>query len=218
MKRKNLLNESQVRKFMKLANIDKSLTSNFLTEAKHADEVEEGRHAKGDQELEERGGMMPPAKRDDEMREGRGMDDDEMREGRGMDEDDMGDMGDMDDMGDMGDEPGIDLSETDALALVDAIVDAIGAETGIEFNTSMAGGGDDLPMDTDMDADMDADMDMGADDDSADLDDDMEVMDEDEVIEETLRRVTYRLNAINDRQKVINEAMRRIQVRYGRRD
>ena len=34
MKRKNLLNETQVRKFMKLANINEDLTNNFLTEEK----------------------------------------------------------------------------------------------------------------------------------------------------------------------------------------
>ena len=41
-------------------------------------------------------------------------------------------------------------------------------------------------------------------------------MDEDEIVSETMRRVTHRLNAANEERKIVNEAMRRIQTRYGR--
>ena len=68
MKRKNLLNENQVRKFMKLARIRGELTDTFVAskglirEGKDEDAMRE----RGDEEsMEERGGRMPPAKRDD---------------------------------------------------------------------------------------------------------------------------------------------------------
>ena len=186
MKRKNLLNENQVRKFMKLANIKEDLTDNFLTE--DLDEAE-------------------AINEEDEMEDAEALGDMPGDEGP-MDDAPLDDMGE--DMGDeMGDEPGISLSEPDALALVDAIVDAIGAETGIEFETSM-GGDEEAPMDADADLDFDAAP-------EDDLDADVEVMDEDEIVNETLRRVTHRLNATNERNKIVNEAMRRIQTRFGRR-
>ena len=195
MKRKNLLNESQVRKFMKLANIKEDLTDNFLTEAKA-----------GDTDRKDVANIVPDA---GQLKEEEGVEDEEILDDLPGDEGPVDDAP-MDDMGDMGDEPGINLSEPDALALVDAIVDAIGAETGIEFETSMGGGEEEAPMDADFDA-------APADDEGEDLDADMEIMDEDEIVSETLRRVTRRLNAVNEREKVINEAMRRIQTRYGRR-
>ncbi len=75
MKKNDMLNESTIRRFMKLATID-GLSDKF---------VDEKLQESDEQELEERGGMKP--KRDDEeMREGEedleeAKDDDEMREG-----------------------------------------------------------------------------------------------------------------------------------------
>jgi len=169
---------------MKLANINNDVANNFLTEGAPIKEEIEDEEVLDDFPAGDEGPV----------------DDAPL--------DDMGDMDDMDDMGDMADEPGVELSEEDALQLVDAIVDAIGEKTGIEFETSM--GGEEEPA---MDADFDA---VPAGDEGDDLDADLEVMDEDEIVNETLRRVTHRLNAANGRNKVINEAMRRIQVRYGR--
>jgi len=211
MKRKNLLNETQVRKFMKLANINGDLTSNFLTEAQHEPAekkpMEEAAHDKDE--------VKEAAHDKDKVEEGYGVDED-LAEGAhegddmDLDADDDADL-DMppadDDMGlDDGD---IELSEDDALELVDAIVDAIGEKTGLVFKTSKAGD-DDLGTD-DMAVD-DIDLDPG----DAELDDDMELMDEDEIVSETLRRVTHRLNAINEREKIVNEAMSRVIARYGR--
>jgi len=200
MKRKNLLNETQVRKFMKLANINKDVANNFLAEGLETQGGNKDRTAvKTDANIVPKGSRWLKEQEDDG--------------GEEVLDDLPGDeapMGDMDDMGDMGDEAGISLSDSDALRLVDAIVDAIGTETGIEFETSMGGGeeGGEVPPEDDF---------APPGDEGEDLDADLEVMDEDEIVTETLRRVTYRLNAVNERQKVINEAMRRIQVRYGRR-
>ena len=201
MKRKNLLNETQVRKFMKLANINEDLTNNFLTEEKA-----------GKIDRKDVANIIPDAgqlKEEDEAGADEEVLDDLPGDEGPVDDAPLDDMGD--EMGDdMGDEPGINLSEPDALALVDAIVDAIAAETGIEFETSMGGGEEEAPMDADFDA-------APADDEGEDLDADLEVMDEDEIVSETLRRVTSRLNAANEQKKIVNEAMRRIQARYGRR-
>ena len=78
MSKKTLLNESQIRQFMKLAKLE-PLTPGFvkgLTE--------------NTKELEERGGMMRMRDEDDDLDEGRGMrrDEDEMDEMRMRDEDD----------------------------------------------------------------------------------------------------------------------------------
>lgn len=69
MKKDNMLNESTIRRFMKLATID-GLSDKFVAE--NLAEANE-------EELEERGGPKPPMKRDDEkeMREG----DDDVEEG-----------------------------------------------------------------------------------------------------------------------------------------
>ncbi len=74
MKKDNMLNESTIRRFMKLATID-GLSDKFVDEKLHESE---------EQELEERG--MKPKRDDEEMREGEeeieeAKDDDEMREG-----------------------------------------------------------------------------------------------------------------------------------------
>jgi hypothetical protein len=70
MKKDNMLNESTIRRFMKLATID-GLSDKFVAE--NLDEANE-------EELEERGGPKPSMKRDeDEMREGEEEELDEMR-------------------------------------------------------------------------------------------------------------------------------------------
>ena len=220
MKRKNLLNENQVRKFMKLARIRGELTDTFVAskglirEGKDEDAMRE----RGDEEsMEERGGMMPPAKRDDEMREGDDEmreGDDEMREGDDMDEEEetalapTDDAPEMDMDMDMGGEE-ISLSREEAVDLVDQIVNDLTVGLGM---------GDAEVTDDDMGDDMemgDDDMDMEMGDDDVEIDDDVEMMDEEEIVNETLRRVAARLNGMNERQKIINEAYRRIAIRYG---
>lgn len=188
MKRKNLLNENQVRKFMKLARIRGELTDTFVAgkglirEGKDEDAMEE---EEGDDMEEEEETALAPTDDAPEM--------------------DM-DMGD-DDM-DMGGEE-ISLSREEAVDLVDQIVNDLTAGLGM---------GDAEVTDDDMGDDMemgDDDMDMEMGDDDVEIDDDVEMMDEEEIVNETLRRVAARLNGMNERQKIINEAYRRIAVRYG---
>jgi len=201
MRKKNLLSESAVRRFMKLANLD-TVGSRTLSEMREEEEMEEGMR-----------GMMPGMRDEDPgMRdEDPGMRD-EMREA---DED--SDLGDMD-LGDMdlgGDDVAPDAEKVDD----DIVPDAGGAEE-LELDVSpekaraakdaaellmqiadAAMGADDMDMDMDMDAggmgmDMDAgdmDMDPGGDDDEPDPLDEVEIIDEKALVSEVTRRVSERL-------------------------
>ena len=82
MKKNDMLNESTIRRFMKLATID-GLSDKF---------VDEKLQESDEQELEERG--LKPKRDDEEMREGEeeieeAKDDDEMREGAHEDDEDV---------------------------------------------------------------------------------------------------------------------------------
>ena len=134
---KKLLNESEIRKFMKFANIG-TLTDGFverLTESEMAEEKleERGMPMKDDDdEMEE--GMRGMRKDDDEMEEGmRGMkDDDDMREGESVDE--MRGMKDDDDMREgehEGAEPAMDAMDAGEEPAGDAD-DTIEAEVSVE--------------------------------------------------------------------------------------
>ena len=130
MSKKNLLNESTIRKFMKLASIE-PLASDFL-----------GRIQEADEDVEE--GMRPEMKADDEdLEEGRdkedmdeGKHDDDLEEGRDEDLDERGDMmfKDDDDMG-MGEEGGGKMVDVDAFinALESALETSMGEPAEVEY-------------------------------------------------------------------------------------
>ncbi len=194
MRKKNLLSESAVRRFMKLANLD-TVGSRTLSEMREEEEMEEGMR-----------GMMPGMRDEDPgMR-------DEMREA---DED--SDLGDMD-LGDM--DLGDDDVAPDAEEADDDIVPDAGGADELELDVSpekaraakdaaellmqiadAAMGADDMGMDAGgMDMDMDAgedadlgDMDLGGDDDEPDPLDEVEIIDEKALVNEVTRRVSKRL-------------------------
>ena len=206
MRKKNLLSESAVRRFMKLANLD-TVGSRTLSEMREEEEMEEGMR-----------GMMPGMRDEDPgMRdEDPGMRD-EMREADHEDSD----LGDMD-LG--GDDVAPDAEKVDD----DIVPDAGGAEE-LELDVSpekaraakdaaellmqiadAAMGADDMDMDAggmDMDMDMGAgdmdmdaredadlgDMDLEGDDDEPDPLDEVEIIDEKALVSEVTRRVSERL-------------------------
>ena len=168
MSKKNLLNESTVRQFMKFANIER-LADNFVNETYMAEEdpVEEG----AGHYMEDEHGMSD-------------MGDD-------MDAPDM-DAPDMDADAAPGDElppEAVDALEQAVEQGVEAMLAAL-APFGVEGEASVEGG-DELhpePMD-----DMD---DMGDVGDDEPVADGVEVVDEDEIVNETLKRVSRRLRGM----------------------
>ena len=211
MKKNDMLNESTIRRFMKLATID-SLSDKFVDEKLQESE---------EQELEERG-MMKPKRDDDKMREGEHDDDDKMREGAHEDDEDVkeGKHKDDDEMRESEEEltfeeedleeRGMDMpmdrdddmeaapaaggmvSVDDLMsALERALEDVLGQEVEVSQD-----GEEEMDMDADADADMDMDMDMDADDAEAEMDaGEEEELEEvnDDVIEEVFARVIQRL-------------------------
>ena len=211
MSKKTLLNESTVRKFMKFANIG-ALTENFVSETYSMEEEEaeegmrlEGEHAEGRHD-EGRGDVMEA----------------EHEEGRidSLHEEDMEDEPEpaTDDMGDM-DAGGaeLDMSEDEAMALAQGLVDALTDLTGHEFTASSAGGAPDMDMPGDEGPeDAGLDMDMGDDDKGDDEDEVLEgvdMVDEEEVVSETLRRVTKRIKSMSKRNRMVETVTDRIMTR-----
>tara|TARA_Y100000004_G_scaffold47537_1_gene52290 strand:- start:207 stop:833 length:627 start_codon:yes stop_codon:yes gene_type:complete len=203
MSKKTLLNESTVRKFMKFANIG-ALTENFVSETYSMEEEEaeegmrlEGEHAEGRHD-EGRGDVM-----------------------EGEHEEGMEDEGDTDmDAGDMDMDAGgaeLDMSEDEAMALAQGLVDALTDLTGHEFTASSAGGAPDMDMPGDEGPeDAGLDMDMGDDDKGDDEDEVLEgvdMVDEEEVVSETLRRVTKRIKNMSKRNRMVETVTDRIMAR-----
>ena len=125
MSKKTLLNETQIRRFMKLADME-PLTQPFVKGSAHV--------------LSEQG--MPPTEEDDELDDP--VEDDPMA---GMPGEAEGDMGMPEDAG-----PG--AAGVDIEGLVSAIADAIEAETGVQIDVDGEGAGEDdmgMPGDDDMD-------------------------------------------------------------------
>ena len=154
MSKKNLLNESTIRKFMKLASIE-PLASDFISKIQEAEEedVEEGMRPemKDDDDLEEGRDIddMDEGKHDDDLEEGRDKDDmdegkhdDDLDERGGMEfkhDDDLDERGDMmfkddDDMG-MGEEGGGKMVDVDAFinALESALETSMGEPAEVEY-------------------------------------------------------------------------------------
>ena len=219
MSKKTLLNESTVRKFMKFANIE-GLAQNFINETykMEEEELEEGMHA--EEEMEEAmhdegmGKYMEGAHEEGMYAEGaheegmhdEGMHGEDMEEG--MHDEDMD--ADVDD--DMGGAE-LEMSQDEAMALAQGLVDALTDLTGHEFTASTAGGdmetelpGDEGPDDMAMDADMD-----DKEDDMDDKDDDL--LDEEALVTETVRRVMDRIKSANKRDQLIETVTDRIIAR-----
>ena len=215
MSKKTLLNESTVRKFMKFANIG-ALTENFVSETYSMEEEEaeegmrlEGEHAEGRHD-EGRGDVMEGEHEEAMHAEG------EHEEALHAEGEHEGDDADMDmDMDAGGAE--LDMSEEEAMSLAQGLVDALTDLTGHEFTASSAGGAPDMDMPGDEGPeDAGLDMDMGDDDKGDDEDEVLEgvdMVDEDEVVSETLRRVTKRIKNMSKRNRMVETVTDRIMTR-----
>ena len=199
MARKTLLTESEIRSFMKLAELTPL----------------------GDDKISEMYGMPPGARDDEEDREeedpaGESLEEEEMEMDMDMDMgDDEPDMG-MDDEPemDMDPEPAMDMGADSKMVSVD------------DFMSALEGALEDVlgePVSTEMDDDGDMDMDMG-DEPEMDMGDDM-VMDMDDedpgmrdymqedLVNEVARRVASRLQEKNDQESMIDALAERIMNR-----
>lgn len=203
---KKLLNEATVRKFMKLANIDR-LTDTFVTEAYHAEEeeIEEGMHDEGmHAEGEHEEGMYAEAAHD------------EMAHAEGEHE---GDELDMDAEAEVE-----DTSEASIETLVDALADTISKVTGVEVTATGdaeapedMGPMDDAPVD-DMGDMMGDEADEGGEDlDAAPEDEEVleamhgeEELDEDAIVAEAMRRVKARLRKMDKSEKLVESLTQKI--------
>ena len=200
MSKKTLLNESTVRKFMKFANIG-ALTENFVSETYSMEEEEaeegmrlEGEHDEGridslhEEDVEDMGDDMPPV--DDAPVDDAPVDDVEVDAGGAE----------------------LDMSEDEAMALAQGLVDALTDLTGHEFTASSAGGAE---ADMDMDAELPGD-EGPVDDAPAEEEEVLEgvdMVDEDEVVSETLRRVTKRIKSMSKRNRMVETVTDRIMTR-----
>ena len=187
MSKKSLLNESTVRRFMKYANIG-HLSENFIGEGDGFEEEEE------ELDLGAEEGPAP----------------------------EMGDMGDEapeapeapeGDMGDMGAE--IEMSPEDALALVQGLASEISDLTGHEVTASADEGGEEAP-----EGDMGDEAPMGdmggeeapAEDEEGVLEG-VDMIDDEGVVNETLRRVTRRIKGMQKRDRLAETVTNRIMKR-----
>jgi len=180
MSKKTLLNEASVRKFMKFAKIDR-YADNFINETyapmEEEEAMEEGVHA--DDKMEE--GVHADDKMEGMHDKMEGMYKEE-EEGMEPMDDDMP----ADDAPEMGDEGGAMEGTVDLDAFMDAFETALEQATGEDVEVDM---GDD---------------EMAMDDEAAEEDEvagEMEMVDDEEVLEETLRRVTRRLNRMVESKK-----------------
>ena len=218
MGKKTLLNEATVRKFMKLANIDR-LTDTFVNEAYHAEEeeIEEGMHAEKEEELEE--AMHDEGEHEEGM--GKYM---EAAHDEGMHAEDMHAEGEHE-----GDEMDAeaeveDTSEASIEKLVDALADTISQVTGVEVTATGdaeapedMGPVDDAPLD-DVGDIMGDEADKGGEDlDAAPEDEEVleamhaeEELDEEAIVAETMRRVKARLRAMDKSEKLVESLTEKI--------
>jgi len=216
MSKKTLLNESTVRKFMKFANIE-GLAQNFINETYSMEEEEteegmrlEGEHAEGRHD-EGRGDVMEGEHEEGMRLEG------EHEEAMHAEGEHDGDDAPVDDIEVDAGGAELDMSEDEAMALAQGLVDALTDLTGHEFTASSAGGAPDMDMPGDEGPeDADLDMNMGADDEGADEDEVLEgvdMVDEEEVVSETLRRVTKRIKNMSKRNRMVETVTDRIMAR-----
>ena len=171
MSKKNLLSESTIRKFMKFANID-DLADNFLQEGTYMEEDEHD--AMGEEEGADLGAMDDVAGDMDDV------------------------AGDMDDMVDMDAEGGDELPPEAVAALERAVEEAVDS---LLASLAPYGVQGDVEVEDDVPADLPGDE--GPEDVAVAVDDEesLDVIDEEEVVNETLNRVTRRLRAMNESRK-----------------
>mgnify|MGYP003656147421 CR=1 FL=1 len=178
MSKKNLLNESTVRQFMKYANIG-ALAENFVTETY------------GDEEIVEEGDYMEEEEIDVPV-------DDVPVDDVAVDDVAVDDVA-VDDVeaDEMGAEPEISMSEEEALALADGLTTALTDLTGHEFTATGAEEaelpGDDAPVE-------DVVVDEVPPEEDGVLEG-VDMIDEDEVVAETVRRVTKRIKSMQSADK-----------------
>ena len=187
MSDKNLLNESTIRRFMKLANVD-TMTDNFISEMgsaykKHEEPKNQKEGVEEEEVVEEE--IELTNEEEEDMPED-DMADDDMGDDMEMD----AEMGDMD-MADDGDAD-ISLTEEEAQLLID-----LGArlEAAMGDAEEDMGDMDDEPMDDEPEMDDEPMDDMGAEDEPED-----DAMMQEEIVNEVLKRVT---------QRIIREKMKR---------
>ena len=204
MSKKNLLKESTVRQFMKYANIG-GLTETFI---KENFEEEEEEMDFGDEEGE-----------GDEL----SVDD----------TGDLGDLGDTGDTGDTGDDPPVDdigdmddmedTSEDSVAGLVAHIADAISDYTGVDVSSEQTGaeeldelppaeGGEELSADQGLG---EVPPEGGEDLDGVEVDDEP---DEEEIIAETMKRVTRRIRSMQKREKLAETVTNRIMKKISKQN
>ena len=214
MSKKTLLNESTVRKFMKFANIG-ALTENFVSETYNMEEEEaeegmrlEGEHAEGRHD-EGRGDVMEA-----EHEEGRidSLHEEDVEETLHAEGEHEGDDAPVDDVELDAGGAELDMSEDEAMALAQGLVDALTDLTGNEFTASSAGGAE---ADVDLDAELPGDE--GPMDDAPAEEEEVlegvDMIDEDEVVSETLRRVTKRIKNMSKRNRMVETVTDRIMAR-----
>ena len=209
MSKKTLLNEATVRKFMKFANIE-GLAKGFVNEMYAKEEeleeatLEEGEpleEAAVEEDIHAEGEHMEEAMHD----EGMYKEEEEADMGMEMDAEEA----DLDMEMDAEEAEVEDTSEASVEALVDALADTITRVTGVEVSAA----DDAPPMDDapDLDApadDLDLDAAPEADEEPAD-----DLLDEEEMIEETVRRVTNRIAAAKKRDQLAETITSRIMER-----
>ena len=213
MKRKNLLNETQVRKFMKLANINKDVANNFLAEGLETQGGNKDRTAvKTDANIVPKGSRWLKEQEEDEG--------EEVLDDLPGDEAPMGDMGDMGDM--EGEGSMEDTSEDSVAGLVDAIADAISDYTGVDVSSEQTGEeeldelppaeGDEMPVDQEVG---EVPPEGGEDLDGVEVDDEP---DEEEIIAETMKRVTRRIRSMQKREKLAETVTNRIMKKISKQN
>ena len=194
MSKKTLLIEASVRKFMKFAKIER-YADNFINETyapmEEEEAMEERMHAEGREDKMEEGREDKMEEAAHEMEEGHGMGmHDKMEAGMPAEEEEgmepMDDDMPADDASEMDDEGGAMEGTVDLDAFMDAFETALEQATGEDVEVDMGDDG------------------MAMDDEAAEEDEvagEMEMVDDEEVLEETLRRVTRRLNRMVESKK-----------------
>ena len=198
MSKKNLLNESTVRQFMKYANIG-ALAENFIGESYGEEEVvEEGDYMEEEEDLDPMSDELPVGDADIDIPVDGDVEVD----------------ADIDaPVDDMAGAPEVEMSEDEALALAQGLTDALTDLTGHDFTAT---GTEDAELPAD-DALVDDVVTDEVPPEEEEMLEGVDMIDEDEVVAETIRRVTKRIKSMKIAQKrdrmvetVTNRIMARI--------
>ena len=210
MSKKKLLEEGTVRQFMKLANL-KPLASGFITENYGMDEEEDpggrsyGQHQMMEQEEEDE--MLPPeagAEMDMDMAS------DEEEAPMDMD------------MEAEGESALAGVSEEVVEELIGVVADALASATGVEIDVTGAEEGMEGEEGMDMAPEDEEGMDfapaeeMPEEGPEEEMMQEIDMIDEDEVMKETYRRVAKRLGAMNKQHKLVESVTNRIMQRLNK--